>query len=117
VAIQSRSPGTRFRCNDYSRAGKSRLWATVDERGGLAADLDPETLFHGEQQLLAFGGAILRKQLALGRCIMVLDEVTSNLDPATEARVHELIRNEFAGITVIMIAHWMQTLKDVNCTI
>lgn len=88
-----------------------RLWDLVFKRGGLKTEFQPESLSHGEQQLLALARAIVRKRLANGRCILVLDEATSNLDSVTEEVVQEVIRKEFRDNTVITVAHRLDTLK------
>jgi ATP-binding cassette subfamily C (CFTR/MRP) protein 1 len=88
-----------------------RLWDLVSKRGGLKSECQPDSLSHGEQQLLALARAIVRKKLAGGQCILVLDEATSNLDAVTEEMVQEVIRKEFKDITVITVAHRLDTLK------
>lgn len=93
------------------------LWNIVEKRGGLDADLVPESLSQGEQQLLALGRAILRKQAAKGSCILVLDEATSNLDQATEALIQEVIKKEFSGNTVITVAHRLDTVRDADTVV
>lgn len=93
---------------------KVRLVDLVEKRGGLAADLKADSLSHGEQQLLALARAILRKQAAGGRCILVLDEATSNLDLATEALIQEVINEEFRETTVIVVAHRMETVREAD---
>jgi ATP-binding cassette subfamily C (CFTR/MRP) protein 1 len=90
------------------------LWTLVEGRGGLEHDLKPESLSHGEQQLLALARAILRKQVAKGKCILVLDEATSNLDEATEVIVQKVINEEFKDNTVITVAHRLDTIKDAD---
>jgi ATP-binding cassette, subfamily C (CFTR/MRP), member 1 len=87
------------------------LWDLVTKRGGLKTEFQPESLSHGEQQLLALARAIVRKKLAGGRCILVLDEAMSNLDAASEAVVQEVIRKEFKDNTMITVAHRLDTLK------
>ncbi|KAF2427511.1 P-loop containing nucleoside triphosphate hydrolase protein [Tothia fuscella] len=86
----------------------------VEKRGGITSELKADTLSHGEQQLLALARAILRKQAASGKCILVLDEATSNLDLATEALIQEVIKNEFQQTTVIMVAHRLETVREVD---
>lgn len=90
------------------------LWSLVEGRGGLDQDLKPESLSHGEQQLLALARAILRKQVAKGKCILVLDEATSNLDEASEVIVQSVIKEEFADNTVITVAHRLKTIQEAD---
>lgn len=86
----------------------------ISSRGGLDAELLPDTLSHGEQQLLALSRAILRKRIHNGNCILILDEATSNLDSAAEAIVQKVVKDEFAENTVITVAHRLDTIKDAD---
>ncbi|CAM5421209.1 Putative ABC transporter OS=Streptomyces glaucescens OX=1907 GN=SGLAU_04450 PE=4 SV=1 [Streptomyces glaucescens] len=45
---------------------------------------------------------------------MLLDEVTSALDPVNEAAVHEGIESLMAGRTVVMVAHRMKTVRRAD---
>jgi len=42
--------------------------------------------------------------------VLILDEPTSSVDTQTDARMQELIRDEFQDHTVIMIAHRLSSL-------
>jgi len=66
--------------------------------GGLPAVLDPDALSAGERQLIA----LVRAYLSPAR-LVVLDEATSNLDPATERRAEEAFADRDG--TLIVIAH------------
>jgi ATP-binding cassette subfamily C (CFTR/MRP) protein 1 len=90
------------------------IFTVVEQRGGIDAEIAPDALSHGEQQLLALARAILRKDLAKGKCILVLDEATSNLDAITEGVVKKVIDEEFKDNTVIVVAHRLETVKDVD---
>lgn len=63
----------------------------------------------GERQLLAMARALLRD-----RKILVLDEASSSLDVATDATIQKVLREAFAGRTIIAIAHRLHTLKDFD---
>lgn len=93
------------------------LWTLVEERGGLSSELQPEALSHGEQQLLVIARIVLRKRVAKGRCILILDEATSNIDAATQATVQKVIDSEFKDNTVITVAHRLETIKDSDLVI
>ncbi|MEV4357318.1 hypothetical protein [Nonomuraea sp. NPDC049625] len=45
---------------------------------------------------------------------MLLDEVTSALDPVNEAAVHEGIERLMAGRTVVMVAHRLRTVRRAD---
>jgi ATP-binding cassette, subfamily B, bacterial len=63
----------------------------------------------GEAQLLAFARAFLRDP-----GIVILDEASSRLDPATEARLSGAVDALLSGRTGIVIAHRLQTLDRVD---
>ncbi|MFE9738749.1 hypothetical protein [Streptomyces sp. NPDC006477] len=46
--------------------------------------------------------------------VVLLDEVTSALDPVNEAAVHEGIERLMAGRTVVMVAHRMRTVRRAD---
>jgi ABC-type multidrug transport system fused ATPase/permease subunit len=88
------------------------LMELVTSRGGLQADIGQ--LSHGQQQLLALARAIVRKRILGGKCILVLDEATSNLDSATEEVMRKVIAEQFKENTVISVAHRLDTIKDAD---
>jgi ATP-binding cassette subfamily C (CFTR/MRP) protein 1 len=90
------------------------LWSLIEKRGGIEADLKGDGLSHGEQQLLALARALLRRHVARGRCILVLDEATSNLDKATEFIMQKIIDREFKDNTVITVAHRLETVAKAD---
>jgi ATP-binding cassette subfamily B protein len=73
----------------------------VGERG--------EALSVGERQLVA----LVRAQLG-DPGLLILDEATSAVDPATEARITEALRRLSAGRTVITIAHRLSTAEGAD---
>jgi ABC-type multidrug transport system fused ATPase/permease subunit len=93
---------------------KVQMWNIVKGKGGLDAELDLESLSHGEQQLFALARAILKKQTTSSQRILVLDEATSNLDAGTEAIIQGVIQEEFKDDTVIAVAHRLDTLRDFD---
>ncbi|WWC92110.1 uncharacterized protein L201_007064 [Kwoniella dendrophila CBS 6074] len=59
----------------------------------------------GEKQLLA-----LIRALARNTKILLLDEATSSVDPETDALIQRIIQNHLNGVTLISIAHRLQTV-------
>lgn len=88
------------------------LWPFVQERGGLEAGLSADTLSQGQKQLFSLGRAILRRRVRAaaepsgpGAGVLLLDEVSSSVDQDTDRAMQTVIRDEFAGYTVIMVSH------------
>ncbi|HKX29841.1 MAG TPA: ABC transporter ATP-binding protein [Blastocatellia bacterium] len=63
----------------------------------------------GQAQLLAFGRAFLRDP-----GIVILDEPSSRLDPATERLVRDAVDRLFENRTGIIIAHRLRTVERVD---
>lgn len=63
----------------------------------------------GQVQLIALGRAFLHKS-----GLIVLDEATAHLDPATEALVNHAIARLLAGRTAVIVAHRLRTLERVD---
>jgi len=63
----------------------------------------------GQAQRIALARAFLKDAP-----LLILDEVTSNLDPEHEALVQEAIRRLMAGRTVIIVAHRLSMVYDAD---
>ena len=63
----------------------------------------------GERQLLSFARA-----LALDPRILVLDEATSSVDAAAEARIQQAIARLMAGRTSLVVAHRLSTILHAD---
>lgn len=66
-------------------------------------------LSKGQKQLIAITRAMVQKSR-----MVILDEATSNVDTATEKRIHEAMKNLRAGKTSFVIAHRLSTIKDAD---
>jgi len=63
----------------------------------------------GQAQLLAFARAFLRDP-----GLIILDEASSRLDPATERQLEQALARLLHGRTAIIIAHRLRTLEHVD---
>ncbi|OAA60763.1 ABC transporter-like protein [Cordyceps fumosorosea ARSEF 2679] len=94
-----------------------KVAATQDGRGSSDAldDLDMaiqpggENLSHGQRQMVCLARAILDP-----RRIVILDEATSGVDQVTDSVVQRVIRREFAESTMIVVAHRLATVADLD---
>ncbi|WP_280301824.1 ABC transporter ATP-binding protein [Nocardia abscessus] len=79
--------------------------------GGWTADVGEggALLSGGERQRVSIARALLKNAP-----IVLLDEVTSALDPVNEAAVHQGIERLMAGRTVVMVAHRMHTVQTAD---
>jgi ATP-binding cassette subfamily B protein len=78
---------------------------------GLDSVLESEGvgLSAGQQQLLAFARVFLRDP-----GVVILDEPSSRLDPATEQHVEAAVARLLSGRTAIIIAHRLATVNHVD---
>lgn len=71
----------------------------------------------GQRQLFCLARAILRKDSTIQKnraFILVMDEVTSNVDLETDSILQRTIRKEFSGTTILIIAHRLHTIIDCD---
>jgi ATP-binding cassette, subfamily B, bacterial len=90
-------PGGRGRAGEVG----PHHYTEVGEHGAL--------LSAGQRQLVAFARAWLADPT-----LVILDEATSNLDVATEARVQQALRRLRQARTTIIIAHRLSTVLDAD---
>jgi len=96
-----------------------RLLKAIEELGlgpwfsslpeGLDSTVSSGALSAGEAQLLAFARVFLKDP-----GLVILDEPSSRLDPATEARIDRAVQKLLEGRTGIIIAHHLGTVEKVD---
>ena len=108
-------------CESVLRAVE--LWHFVDDRGGLEAGLTADSLSQGQKQLFSLARAILRRRLRSrgseekGGGILLLDEVSSSVDQETDKAMQQIILNEFAGYTIVMVSHRLDMVMGFDTVV
>ena len=77
--------------------------------GGLDTELVSGSLSAGEAQLLAFARVFLKDP-----SLVILDEPSSRLDPATEQNINFAVERLLQNRTGIIIAHRLETVERVD---
>jgi ABC-type multidrug transport system fused ATPase/permease subunit len=96
-----------------------RIFEVLDELGlaawvrslpsGLDTQIGPRSLSAGEAQLLAFARVFFKDP-----GLVILDEASSRLDPATEQLVERAVGALLRGRTAIIIAHRLATVHRAD---
>ena len=75
-----------------------------------------ENFSAGQRQLICIARALLRQPIDRNHQshILLMDEATASVDPASERLISEMIRREFRECTVITIAHRLETVLSYD---
>ncbi|OQO09094.1 hypothetical protein B0A48_05985 [Cryoendolithus antarcticus] len=88
-----------------SALANAGILGSISLAGGLGSSMSALALSHGQMQLFAVARTLLRPSK-----LLVLDEMTSSVDAATEMKVMDVIHEGFEGSTIIAVAHRLQTI-------
>lgn len=89
------------------------LWDVIGGEMGLDVKVSALGLSQGQKQLFAIARGCMQHMTFDGN-IVLMDEVTSNLDQETQENVVRVLKEVFEDATVFMVAHRTETLEGVD---
>lgn len=95
----------------YILQGLSSYVLFDDFSNGLDTDIgeNGHKLSEGQKQRINIARAIISKPI-----ILLLDEITSNLDSETEHQIMSLIERQTTTTTIVIIAHRLNTIRNAD---
>jgi ATP-binding cassette subfamily B protein len=92
-----------------SREGLDQLVARFPRGLETPVTANSQDISLGQKQLVAFMRAVLRHP-----DLLILDEATANIDTVTESLLGDVLRALPAGMTLVIIAHRLNTIANVD---
>lgn len=86
---------------------------------GIDTPLASDALSQGQKQLFSLARALIRQRIravSSGQTggVLILDEVSSSVDAATEKLMMKVVENEFVGYTVVSVSHHLDAVLDYD---
>ncbi|KAH7257946.1 P-loop containing nucleoside triphosphate hydrolase protein [Fusarium tricinctum] len=94
-----------------------RLEKFANDRGTIHAGMRTDELSAGQKQLFSLGRALLRRRVKQRLSpnaggVLLLDEVSSSVDSATDNLVQRIITDEFSDYTIVMVSHRLNIVVE-----
>lgn len=115
-ALDSQSRATDEEC--HVALEQVGLLDAVKEAGGLHSEIGKDTLSQGQKQLFSLATAVLRARFRERKGaeggVLLLDEITSNVDRETEKTIMVVIEQVFKNYTVLAVTHSLESVEGFD---